>query len=275
LTLPKTTPPDLETTMKTSIAALFIVLGTASANLPQLSINVRDGNYADLGGLDPSLSWSSSTSAGDVDIEYGLEAEARPTTDIASLPKNVWGKASTSVGAWGVSARAEFSGTDFSKADVDVDAENGDLSLHLEASAGDGLTVHKVEAAKSFDNDGAAITVNPRYNVDSEEADIVVAYSKDGTDVEITASQDDQSITISRQIDDDNRVAPTLASNGAVSVEWERSLGDDNSLTATLKPNESVDLEWKDSSWTANINLPLDGTDIAGTNVNIKREVNF
>lgn len=225
--------------------------------------------------MDPSLSWSSSTSSGDVDIEYGVEAEARPTTDIASLPKSIWGKATANVGAWGVSARAEFAGTDFSKADVDVDAENGDLSLRLEASAGDGFNVHKVEATKSFDNDGASITVNPRYNLDSDEADVVVAYSKDGTDVEVTASQGDQSVTISRQVDDENRVAPTLASNGAVSLEWERSLGGDNSLTTTLKPNESVDLEWRDSSWTANINVPLDGTDIAGTNVNIKREVSF
>ena len=32
-------------------------------------INVRDGNFADLGGLDPSLSWESSTKSGDVDIE--------------------------------------------------------------------------------------------------------------------------------------------------------------------------------------------------------------
>ena len=241
----------------------------------QLQINVQDGSFADLGGLDPSLTWSASTSSGDVDIEYGIEASARPTSDLASLPKNVWGKASTNVSGWGVSARAEFTGTDFSKADVDIDADNGDLAIHVDASAGDGFSVSNVEATKSFDQDGAKITVNPRYNVATEEADVVVAYSKDGTDIEVTASQADQSVTISRQLDDDNRVAPTLASNGDISVEWERSLGDGNSLTATLKPNESVDLEWNDASWTANINLPIDGTDITGTNVSIKREVNF
>jgi len=93
--------------------------------------------------------------------------------------------------------------------------------------------------------------------------------------IEITASQDAQSVTFSQQIDDDNRVAPTLASNGDISLEWERDLGGGNSLTATLKPNESVDLEWEDDSWTANINLPIDGTDITGANVSIKREVNF
>jgi len=253
------------------------VIGSAAAGRPSLTINVQDGNFADIGGLDPSLSWSASASSGDVDIEYGIEASARPTTDIASLPKNIWGKASTNLNGWGVSARAEFQGTDFSSAGLEIDANNSDadLDIHLEASAGSGFSVSKIEATKRLNSDGASISVNPRYNVETEEADVVVSYDKDGTSLELTASQDAQSLTISRQLDDDNRIAPTLSSSGDISVEWERSLGDDNSLTATLKPNESLDLEWKDADWTANINMPIDGTDITGTNVSIKREVNF
>ena len=242
-----------------------------------LQINVQDGNFADLGGLDPSLSWSASTSSGDLDIEYGIEASARPTTDIASLPKNIWGKASTALGDWGVSAKATFTGTDFTSADVDIDASNegADLDIHLEANAGEGFAVRTVSAVKGIDSDGARITVNPRYNVETEEADVVVSCSKDGTDVELTASADAQSVTISRQLDDENRVAPSISSNGDISVAWERSLGDDNSITTTLTPDEAVDIEWKDSAWTASINLPLDGTEVTGTNVSIKREVNF
>lgn len=263
--------------MKTSAIALLTIIGTAAAGSPQLSINVQDGSFADIGGLDPTLTWSDSTTAGDLDIEYGVEAAAKPTSDLASLPKKVWGKASTSVSGWGVTARADFEGLDFSKADVEIDATNddGDIDIHLEATASDGFSVHKVEATKRLDSDGADISINPRYNVDTEEADVVVAYSKDDLNFEITASQDAQSVTFSQQIDDDNKVSPTLASNGDISLEWERSLGGGNSLTATLTPNESVDLEWEDDSWTANINLPIDGTDITGANVSIKREVNF
>lgn len=264
--------------MKLSAVVLLAVTGTAAAGKPSLTINVQDGNFADLGGLDPTLSWSASTSSGDVDIEYGIEASARPTTDIASLPKNVWGKASTDIGGWGISARAEFAGTDFTNADVDIGAtsDENELSINLQASAGDGgFSVSSVKATKSLSSDGADITISPSYNLESEAADVSVTYDKDGTNVEVNASQDAQSVTISRQIDDDNRVAPSFSSDGDVSIEWERSLGDDNSLTATLTPNESVDLEWKDDSWTANINLPLDGTDITGTNVSIKREVEF
>ena len=223
------------------------------------------------------MTWSDSTAAGDFNIEYGIEAAAKPTSDLASLPKKIWGKLSTDCSGWGVSARADFDGVEFSKADIEIDATNdeADIDIHIEASASEGFSVNKVEATKSLDSDGATITINPRYDLDTEEADIVVAYSKDDTSVEITASQDAQSVTFSQQIDDDNRVSPTLASSGDISLEWERSLGDGNSLTATLKPNESIDVEWEDDSWTANINIPIDGTDVTGTNVSIKREVNF
>jgi len=215
--------------------------------------------------------------SGDVEIEYGIEASARPTSDIASLPKNIWGKASTNLNGWGVSARAQFEGTDFTNAAVEIDATNdeADLEIHLEASAGDGFAVKTVSAVKGIDADGACVTFEPRYNVETEESDVVINYSKDGTEMTLTASQDAQSVTLSRQLDDDNRIAPTLNSSGDVSIAWERELGDDNSITTTLTPDESVNVEWKDAAWTATINMPLDGTDITGTNVSIKREVSF
>jgi len=263
--------------MKLSALALFSVICSANAGArPSLSISVQDGTYDSLSGLDPTVSWSNSGTAGDLDIEYGIEASAAVTSDIASLPKNIWGKASGSVGGWGVSARAEFEGTDFTQASIDIDASDETSAVHVDASAGtSSFTVDKVTATKSFDADGGSVTVNPRYTVDGGDADVVVTYSKDDTSVEITASQTDQSITVSRQVDDENRLAPTVSSDGSFSVEWERSLGDDNSLTTTVTPNESIDLEWKDSEWTATINMALDGTDITGTSVSVKRDVSF
>merc|ERR1712161_124686 len=185
------------------------------------------------------------------------------------------GKASGDIGGWGVTAKAEFQGTDFTAADIEIDAVNDDLTVHVDARSDGEFSVTKIEATKSFDTDDAAVTVTPRYDVDSGETDVVVSYEKDDTRVEVTASQDSQSITISKQIDDDNRIAPTIGSNGDFSVEWERYLGDGNALTTSLTPNESVDIEWKDDGWTASFNLPLDGTSIAGVNASVKRDVNF
>lgn len=263
--------------MKFTLAFLALV-GLASAGKPQLSISVKDGSFDGLDGLSPTLSWEGSGSAGDLDISYGIEASAAPTADIASLPKSVWGKASTSVSGWGVSARAEVDPQKPDSAAVDIDADNEDLdlSVSLAANAGsDGCSVGKVEATKGLDISGARVTVTPRFNLDSDERDVVLNYSNDGTDVKLTASADSQEVTISRQIDDGNRVAPTVNNKGDLSVEWERKISDDSSVTATLKPNDSLDVEWKDDAWTASVNMPIEGTNINGANVSIKRDVNF
>eukprot|EP00591_Stephanopyxis_turris_P009101 CAMPEP_0195506534 /NCGR_PEP_ID=MMETSP0794_2-20130614/92_1 /TAXON_ID=515487 /ORGANISM="Stephanopyxis turris, Strain CCMP 815" /LENGTH=264 /DNA_ID=CAMNT_0040632859 /DNA_START=55 /DNA_END=849 /DNA_ORIENTATION=+ len=264
--------------MKVSCIALLTIIGVATASKPQLSIQVKDGSFADLDGLEPTISWETSGKSGDVDLEAGIKLAARATGDLGSLPKSIWGKASGDLGGWGVSARAEVESFDSESADLEIEANDGeDLSLKLTGSLGkdSGLAFSNIEATKTMDSDGAAVSINPRYNIDTEEIDVVVGYSKDDTSVKITASKDEQEITVSQKMDDDNTISPTFSSSGDISVEWERSLGGDDKLTTTLKPNESIDVEWDDGSWTANINVPIDGTAIGGTNVSIKRDVSF
>jgi len=285
--------------MKIHFAALLSVLGLAAAGRPQLSISVRDGKFDGLDGLDPTLRWEASSNAGDVELSYGVEAAARPTTDIASLPRSVWGQARTDVSGWGVTARADVNCQDLNSADVNLDANNedNDISFKMVARAGGDFNIRRVEATKGLDINGARVTVNPRFNIEDDERDVVIGYDNGDTnvrltastdnqeveinhhtgktDIRLTASADNQEVRVSQQIDDDNRVAPTINRNGDMSVEWERRLGDDSSLTATLKPNDSIDVEWRDDAWTANVNMPLDGTNIEGANVSIKRDVNF
>lgn len=279
--------------MKFTALSLLALTAGVSAGSPSLSISVQDGTYGGLDGLDPSLSWSSSSSSGDVDLEYGVDMKAS-SLNIASLPKKVWGKASLDLGGWATSVRADADASDLGNADLTIDSVNGDTSLKMFASA---AGVSSVEASKTFDSDGASVSVNPRYNLETEEADVVIGYDAGDTSVELTASADSQSVvighsmgdtslsltasadaqslTLSQKIDDDNTVSPTFGSDGSMSVAWERSLGDGNSLTTTLTPNESVDMEWKDAAWTANINLGLDGASVSGANVSVKRDVNF
>ena len=198
-----------------------------------------------------------------------------------------------------MSARAEVDAQERNSAALEIDADNkdADLSLRLTASAGSDFSVNTIEARKGLDVNGARVTINPRYNVADEHADVVIGWNNDNTNVELTASADNQEVvvqhqldntnikltasadnqevTISQQIDGNNRVAPTVSRNGDVSIQWERTLSDDSCLTATLKPNDSLDVEWKDNQWTANVNMPVDGANIKGANVSIKRDVNF
>lgn len=263
--------------MKISALALFALFGTAAAGRPSLSIHVRDGNFDGLDGLDPTLSWSDSTTSGDIDLSYGVEASARPTSDIASLPRKVWGSARTDISGWGVSARADIDPQNLDSADLEINADNeeNDLSVNMVASAGKEFNVKSVEATKGIEAGDGRVTVTPRFNLENDERDVVINYSNDSTDVKLTASADAQEITVSQQVDDDNRIAPTVTSEGDISVAWERRISDDSSVTATLKPNDSLDVEWKDDAWTANVNMPIDGANINGANVSIKRDVNF
>jgi ankyrin repeat protein len=242
-----------------------------------LQISVRDGNFNGLDGLDPTVSWENSGKAGDLDISYGVEAEARPTTEIASLPRKLWGKASTDVSGWGVSARADIDAQNLDSAELEIDANNkdNDISVNMLASAGRDFNVRSVQATKGFDANGARVTVTPRLDLENDDRDVEINYTNDKTSVKLMASASGQEVTISQQVDGDNRIAPTVNSNGDLSVEWERRLSDDGALTATLKPNESLDVEWRDAAWTANVNMPIDGTNINGANVSMKRDVNF
>ena len=160
---------------------------------------------------------------------------------------------------------------------MNANSDRDDLSLKMLANAGSaGSSVSSIQATKGFTSGDARVTVSPTIDMATKDVNVDIGYDAGKTNVEVAASKDEQTIKVSQQIDDDNRVAPSIAlRSGKMAVEWERNLGDDNSLTTTLRPNESVDMEWKDSAWTANINMPIDGNSISGANVSVKREVNF
>ena len=111
--------------------------------------------------------------------------------------------------------------------------------------------------------------------MEKEDGDIILGWVNEDTLVEVIADRHDQSVKVSQQIDDDNRVAPMYASNGTFAVEWERQLGDENSVLTKVTPNEKVEVKWNDHLWKANVEIPLEGTKLGGPSVTIKREVKF
>jgi hypothetical protein len=189
--------------------------------------------------LDPTINWEGSSSSGDLDLSYGVEAAARPTADIASLPRNVWGKASTNVGGWGVSARAEKDVAGGGDTGIEIDADNADsdLSVRMVASAADGFAVSSVEATKGLDMDGARVTINPRFNVESGESDVVASYDNGSTNVQLTASADSQEVTASHNMGDTTIGVTASADSQEFSIN--HTAGDTNlGLTASADSQE-------------------------------------
>mmetsp|Transcript_5921 Transcript_5921/g.8706 ORF Transcript_5921/g.8706 Transcript_5921/m.8706 type:complete len:269 (-) Transcript_5921:329-1135(-) len=268
--------------MKFTALSLLGLFGLASAGAgrPQLSINLKDGKFTDLDGLEPSISWGGSSTRGKVEVEYGVDLAARAaTSDISSLTKSIWGKITRHQGGWETSARAEVANGKLDQAEIELEASSkeSDLDVKLFASAGKlgGRKINGVEATKGFDMDGARLTFNPRYDVSKEEGDVVIGYSRDDTEVELTASKDDQSIKVSQQLDESNLFSPSVSRSGKISLQWKRKLNEDSTVTTTVRPNDAVNIKWKDNAWTANINIPIDGTKVGATSVIINREITF
>lgn len=167
--------------------------------------------------------------------------------------------------------------------DFEVDGEDNDNDLRMRVVGWAPTDVKRlgraraafVELAKGFDNDGNRVTINPRYDLTYGRGDVVVTYDADDTLIKVTASRDDQEVTISQKLNDDNVISPTIGRDGSLSLAWDRKLGEDNSVRTTLNPNRSVDVEWRDEAWTANVNFPMDESDLRGATVHIKRDIKF
>ncbi|KAL9185960.1 hypothetical protein ACHAXT_003737 [Thalassiosira profunda] len=285
-----TLPADMNLPRTVALALLAAVgvsavaAGPGISGRPQLSITIRDGNFTDIEGLDPTITWENSAVLdNDVAIQYGIDLSAR-TTNLASLPRRIWGRASRVFSdRFAVSTRLEMDVQSMDRMDFEVDGEDEDLDLQLRmigsAPTGvkgwQGARVAFVEGTKGFDNDGNRVTVNPRYNVNYNHADVVVTYDADDTLIKVTASKDDQVVTISQKLNDENIISPTIGRDGSLSLAWDRKLGEDNSVRTTLNPNRSVDVEWRDADWTANVNFPMDESDVRGATVHIKRDIKF
>ncbi|KAL7494666.1 hypothetical protein ACHAWT_003388 [Skeletonema menzelii] len=258
----------------------------AASTRPQLSITIRDGNFTDFDGLEPTITWENSQQLPqEVDLRYGIDLSAK-TTNLASLPRRIWGRASRKFVAdrFSLSTRLDMDVQRMDRVAFQIDAadNDNDLKLTMFGSAAASLKrfatsprVSHIEFTKGFDNDGNRITVNPRYNVDYDHMDVVMTYDADDTLISVTASKDDQVVTISQQLNDENMISPTISRDGSLTLAWDRKLGDHNSVRTTLNPNRSVEVEWKDEAWTANVNFPMEEDSMKGATVHIKRDVRF
>jgi hypothetical protein len=195
----------------------------------------------------------------------------------------MWGRASrVFANRYALSARLDVDFQSMDRVDFEIDGEDDetDIKMRLLGRAGtssllSGTSVGHVEFTKGFDNNGNRVTVNPRYNVDYQHADVVVTYDADDTLIKVTASRNDQVVTISQKINEENMISPTIGRDGSLSLAWDRKLGDSSSIRTTLNPNRSIDVEWRDAAWTANVNFPMEENDLRGATVHIKRDIKF
>mmetsp|Transcript_3153 Transcript_3153/g.4437 ORF Transcript_3153/g.4437 Transcript_3153/m.4437 type:complete len:269 (-) Transcript_3153:138-944(-) len=252
----------------------FFCTSSAGISKPQLSVNVKDGSFEGLEGLDPTLTWATSSSCAGCDLQAGVDVAMKPTTDFLSLPRSIWGSMSRNVASWGLSARTDMDFDDAKGAKFNLHASNEDFGTEVDVNASlDG--VESIELAKGFDALGGKIDIIPRYDLKSSAGDVKVGYDGGDTSIEVAASASAQKLTLSRQITENHRLAPSISSNGDLALEWEKSLGNGNSITTLVKPNDSVSVKWEDGPSTFAFQSSLDGVSTGGINVSVKRKIDF
>ena len=135
--------------------------------------------------------------------------------------------------------------------------------------------LNKVEIDKGFDALGGRLSITPRYNLASSEADVTIGYDSNETTVTIDASKSQQKLTVSQQILDGHRITPSITSSGDISVAYRKDLDNGNSLTTTVSPGDKVNVKWEDGPWVAEFDTALNGLKTEGLAVRVHRKVTF
>jgi hypothetical protein len=179
----------------------------------------------------------------------------------------------TRAGGWTLSSKAVASldGSNSVGFNVAADHDEWDTSIEVASSRGS----QKVQLCKGFEALGGRFSVNPRYNIQSSNADVALGYDTGSTAVTIEASQSKQKLTLSQELPKGNLLTPSITSRGDFAVAWRKSLQKGNSVTTTLKVNDSICVKWEDGPWTATMVSPMDGFKTGDINIKINRKLDL
>jgi hypothetical protein len=186
------------------------------------------------------------------------------------LPKSVWGKVKTTAAGWNLSSKTTAALDGSNSVSCNFAANNNDWDTSLELDSSDGS--QKVQLCKGFEAIGGRISVNPRYTIQTSDADVILGYDTDKTSVTVEASKSSQKLTVAQQITDGHRITPSVTSKGDVSVAWRKSLDGGDAVTTTVNKDGGLRVDWEDGPWTATI---LTAINDSAVDVKVKRKLNF
>jgi len=244
--------------MKTTTAALFFIVGSASAGgTPEVSITLRQGDYDSIqSALAPQITFE-----GDVEgVEYGASMDVTKL----GVPK-VWGQLNSEVSGWNLKTRAEYTEGEYDYGAegrkgvyVTVKGNNEEKDTFIWGSVAistDNATPLKVGAKKVFETDNGKFMVAPRYEFEDSTATVVLGYEKNDTSVFLSASQDSQDVKVTHKIDDENTASIKGGSTGFLSASLENE-SEFGTTKVTLSP-DSADVELEKDGWMAGFSSAL------------------
>lgn len=121
----------------------------------------------------------------------------------------------------------------------------------------------KIGGKRIFDVFDTKLMVEPRYNFEKGEGDVVLGVEKvhedeSDTRVYLTASQQDQNLLVQHTRDSTTAAVKAGTSNGFMRASLKHDFPDLGSVKATIT-SDDIDLELKQDGWTAGASVPLEG----------------
>ena len=188
-------------------------------------------------------------------------------TSPSQMPFSLWAKFKRSLLGWNMAARFDTDSSDLNQYDVDLTIRGGPVggtgvqlvgSANVESRTG---KLSSVKLSQSVDTFGGTLAVIPRYNLDESSGSLQVAYGVAGATVTLDYAPETSRVTVTKEFGEKNLLAPSITSDGDVTLAYSRAITDTGVLTATLQPNAFLNLQYGDSSagYVANIKAPMDG----------------
>ena len=88
--------------------------------------------------------------------QAGATSSVKPTLDVLSLPRSLWGKISTDVAGWSLSSRVGLNLVDDDNASIDLAASNDDLDTSIKV--GESILSNNLSVRKFYSNSNKMYT---------------------------------------------------------------------------------------------------------------------
>jgi len=260
--------------MFTTLIVLLAVIAVAFAGHDgsKISASVKDNAVNGIEGLNVNIQAPFKFQDYVVGFNYALGS-------LKKAPESLFARRSfNTAGDGSVSLDAEYT-LDDKVLSVSSTWNSDDLGLSLQANADTNERLKSVGLTKQQNVNGNKLTVGGVYDLLKSKFKVNSHLNVDDTNVNVAYDSEDQDpvLSVSRRIDDNNEVEPSISlKTGEISYGWKRKW-DGGSLRSKFFPGDKVEVEWNDQgaggSWTTTAEMPINNLD--QTKVSFSRDWDY
>jgi len=162
---------------------------------------------------------------------------------------------------------------------VEAEWESEDLGLTVYANGNTADKMTSVGAKKDLDVDDNKLSIKAMFDIPKKIWSGKAKFDAEAACVEVECDSEERDpiLTITKSLDDNNEVIPSISLKTAKLTYGYKRKWAGGFLKGTLFPGDRVDMEWEDDGsngvWSTTASIPLD--DASNTKVSISRDWNY